>query len=211
MRGANEERKWDQEERLRKLRLVEDAQDQESDPEIRNFAAQGQGVDTWDSVATPHMARIIPLHIDTDLTDDLELEEPHSVYDASVSLAPSLHYGTIYPGEYAVVAQLYRKVEELQEVNAELGVHNCIVHVWLAHPEHDALEIKCVYDEIGEEISTEADVELSDASDGTQVRRARMVRPPGRLCPRLGQCTELGTENLIMHFCTVFSITPFGM
>ena len=37
VRGANEECKQDQEERLRKLRLVEDAQAQESDLEIRNL------------------------------------------------------------------------------------------------------------------------------------------------------------------------------
>ena len=95
MRSANKECKWDQEERLRKLRLAEDAQDQESDPEIRNFAPEGQGANTWDLVATTCMARIIPLHIDTDITDNLEPEEPHSVYDASVLSAPSLHYGTI--------------------------------------------------------------------------------------------------------------------
>ena len=33
-------------------------------------------------------------------------------------------------------------------------------------------EIKCVYDKIGKEIGVEADVELSDMSDGTQVQRA---------------------------------------
>ena len=115
---------------LRKLRLTEDAQDQESDPEIRNFTPQG--VDTWDLVATPCMARMIPLHIDMDITDDSEPEELHAAYNASISSASSLHYGTISPGEYAVMAQLYCKVEELQEVNAELGVHNCIVHAWLA-------------------------------------------------------------------------------
>ena len=158
-----------------------------------------EGLNTWDSVATPCMVRMIPLHIDTDIMDDSELEEPHSVYDASVLLALSSHYGTIYPGEYVVVTQLYRKVEELQEENAELGVCNRIVHAQLACAEHDVLEIKCVYDEIGEEIGAEADVELSDASDGMQVRRAQMVCPLGRLCPRLGQCTELGTENLIVH------------
>ena len=95
------------------------------------------------------------------------------------------------------MAQLYCKVEKLQEVNAELGVCNCIVHVQLAHAERDMLEIKCVYDEIGEEISAEADVELSDVSDGMQVWRARMACPLGCLC--LGQSTELGTENLIVH------------
>ena len=92
---------------------MEDAQDQESDLEIRNFAPQGQGVDIWDSVATPHMARMIPSCIDMDITDDLEPEELHSVYDASISLASSLHYRTISPGEYTVMAQLYHKVEEL--------------------------------------------------------------------------------------------------
>ena len=178
-RGANEERKQDQEERLRKLRLAEDAQDQESDLDIRNFAPQGQGVDTSDLVATPRMARMIPLHIDTDIMDDSKLEEPHSVYEPSILLALSSHYGTIYPGEYAVMAQLYHEVEELQEANAELGVRNRIVHVWLARAERDVLEIKCIYDEIGEEICAEADVELSDASDRTQVRRARMARPQG--------------------------------
>ena len=35
-----------------------------------------------------------------------------------------------------------------------------------------ALKIKCVYNEIGKEIVVEADVELSDASDGTQAQRA---------------------------------------
>ena len=40
-----------------------------------------------------------------------------------------------------------------------------------------ALKIKCVYNEIGKEIGVEADVELSDASDGTQVWRAQMVQP----------------------------------
>ena len=162
----DEERKRDREERLRRLRLAEDAQDQESGPEIRNFAPQGQGIDTWDSVATPRMARMIPSRIDTNVTDDSEPEEPHSAYDASVSSASSSHYGTISPGEYAVVAQLYRKVEELQEANAELGARNRIVHARLARAERDALEIKRVYDEIGEEIGAEADVELSDASDG---------------------------------------------
>ena len=131
-RGANEERKWDREERLRMLRLAEDAQDQESDLEIRNFAPQGQGVDTWDSVATPHMARMIPLHIDMDVMDNSEPEEPHSAYNASISSALSSHYRTISPGEHAVMAQLYCKVKELQEVNAELGAHNHIVHVQLA-------------------------------------------------------------------------------
>ena len=178
-RGANEEPKQDQEERLRKLRLAEDAQDQESDPDIRNFAPQGQGVDTLDLVATPRMARMIPSRIDTDIMDDSKPEEPHSVYEPSILLALSSHYGTIYPGEYAVVAQLYHKVKELQEVNAELGARNRIVHVRLARAKLDALEIKCVYDEIGEEICAEADVELSDVSDGTQVRRARMARPQG--------------------------------
>ena len=115
---------------------------------------------------------MIPLHIDTDITDDSEPEEPHSAYDASVSLASSSHYGTISPGEYAVVAQLYCKVKELQEANAELGVRNHIVHARLACAKRDMLEIKCVYNEIGEEIGAEADVELSDASDGRQVRRA---------------------------------------
>ena len=158
-----------------------------------------EGLNTWDLVATPCVVRMIPLCIDTDIMDDSELEELHSVYNASILLALSLHYGTIYPGEHVVMAQLYCKVEELQEANAELGARNCIVHAWLAHAKHDMLEIKCVYDEIGEEIGAEADVELSDTSDGMQVQRARMVRPPGRLCPRLGQCTELGTENLIVH------------
>ena len=72
------------------------------------------------------MVRMIPSHIDMDVTDNSEPEELHSAYDASVSSASSSHYGTISPGEYAVVAQLYCKVKELQEVNAELGVHNCI-------------------------------------------------------------------------------------
>ena len=120
---------------------------------------------------------MIPSHIDTDVTDNSEPEEPHSAYDASVLSASSLHYGTISSGEYAVVAQLYRKVKELQEANAELGAHNHIVHAWLACAERDTLEIKHVYDEIGEEIGAEADVELSDASDGMQVRRARMAQP----------------------------------
>ena len=120
---------------------------------------------------------MIPSHIDTDVTDDSELEELHSAYDASVSSASSSHYRTISPGEYAVVAQLYRKVKELQEANAELGAHNRIVHARLACAEHDALETKRVYDEIGEEIGVEADVELSDASDGMQVWRARMAQP----------------------------------
>ena len=78
------------------------------------------------------MARMIPSHIDTDGTDDSEPDKLHSAYDASVSSASSLHYGTISPGEYAVMAQLYRKVKELQEANAELGARNCIVHAWLA-------------------------------------------------------------------------------
>ena len=91
-----------------------------------------------------------------------------------------MHYGTISPGEYTVVAQLYRKVKDLQEANAELGARNRIVHARLAHAKHDALEIKRVYDEIGEEIGAEADVELSDASDGMQVRRAQMVQPTVR-------------------------------
>ena len=120
---------------------------------------------------------MIPSHIDMDITDDSEPEEPHSAYDASVSSASSSHYGTISPGEYAVMAQLYSRVKELQEANAELGAHNRIVHAQLARAECDALEIKCVYDEIGEEIGVEADVELSDASDGMQVRRARMAQP----------------------------------
>ena len=90
---------------------------------------------------------MIPSHIDTDITDDSELEELHSAYNASVSSASSSHYGTISPGEYTVVAQLYRKVKELQEANAELGVRNCIVHARLAHTERDALEIKCIYNE----------------------------------------------------------------
>ena len=123
---------------------------------------------------------MIPSHIDMDVMDDSELEEPHSAYDASVSSASSLHYGTISPGEYTVVAQLYRKVKELQEANAELGAHNRIVHARLARAERDALEIKRVYDEIGEEIGAEADVELSDASDGMQVQRAQMVQPTVR-------------------------------
>ena len=161
-----EERKRDREERIKKLRLAENAQDQESDREIRNFAPPGQGVDSWDSVATPRMGRMIPPRIDTDVTLDSEPEEPHSAYDASVSSATSSHYGTISPGEYAVVAQLYRKVEELQEANAELGARNRIVHERLARAERDALEIKRVYDEIGEEIGAEADVELSDARGG---------------------------------------------
>ena len=112
--------------------------------------------------------------------DDSEPEAPHSAYDASVSSASSSHYGTISPGEYAVMAQLYRRVKELQEANAELGARNHIIHARLACAECDALEIKHVYDEIGEEIGVEADVELSDASDGTQVRRARMAQPTVR-------------------------------
>ena len=124
---------------------------------------------------------MIPSHIDMDVTDDSEPEEPHSAYNASVSSASSLHYRTISPGEYAVVAQLYRKVKELQEANAELGARNRIVHARLARAERDTLETKCVYDEIGEEIGVEADVELSDASDGTQVRRARMAQPTVRV------------------------------
>ena len=120
---------------------------------------------------------MIPSHIDMDVTDDSEPEEPHSAYDASVSSALSLLYRTISPGEYTVMAQLYRKVKELQEANAELGERNRIVHAWLACAERDVLETKRVYDEIGEEIGVEADVELSDASDGTQVRRARMAQP----------------------------------
>ena len=123
------------------------------------------------------MARMIPSHIDMDGTDDSEPDELHSVYDASVSSASSSHYGTISPGEYTVVAQLYCKVEELQEVNTELGARNHIVHAWLACAEHDVLEIKHIYDEIGEEIGAEADVELSDMNDGMQVWRARMVQP----------------------------------
>ena len=115
---------------------------------------------------------MIPSHIDTDVMDNSELEELHSAYDASVSLASSSHYGTISPGEYAVVAQLYCKVKELQEANAELGARNRIVYARLAHAEHDALEIKHVYNEVGDEIGAEADVELSDVSDRTQVRRA---------------------------------------
>ena len=63
---------------------------------------------------------MIPSHIDTDVMDDSEPEAPHSAYDASVSSASSLHYGTISPGEYTVMAQLYRRVKELQEANAEL-------------------------------------------------------------------------------------------
>ena len=124
---------------------------------------------------------MIPLHIDTDGMDDSELDELHSVYNATVSSASSSHYRTISPGEYAVMAQLYRKVKELQEVNAELGACNRIVHAQLARTEHDALEIKRIYDELGEEIGAEADVELSDTSDGMQVRRARMVQPMVRV------------------------------
>ena len=120
---------------------------------------------------------MIPSHIDTDGMDDSEPDEPHSAYDASVSSASSSHYGTISPGEYAVVAQLYCKVEELQEANAELGACNRIFHAQLARAKHDALEIKHVYDEIGEEIGAEADVELSDTNDGMQVWRAQMVQP----------------------------------
>ena len=82
------------------------------------------------------MGRMIPSHIDMDVMNDLELEELHSAYDASISLASSSQYRTISPGEYAVMAQLYRKVEELQEANTELGVHNCIVHAWLACAEN---------------------------------------------------------------------------
>ena len=115
---------------------------------------------------------MIPSHIDTDVTDDSEPEAPHSAYNASVLSASSSHYGTISPGEYAVMAQLYCRVKELQEANAELGVRNCIIHARLARTKCDTLEIKRVYDEIGEEIGVEADVELSDVSDGTQVRRA---------------------------------------
>ena len=118
------------------------------------------------------MVRMIPLRIDMDVTDDLEPEELHSAYDPSVSLALSSHNRTISPSEYAVVAQLYCKVKELQEVKTELGVHNRIVHAWLACTKHDVLEIKHIYDEIGKEIGAEADVELSDMSDGMQVRRA---------------------------------------
>lgn len=167
----DEERKRDREERLKKLRLGEDALDQESDHEIRDFAPQGQGVDAWDSVATPRMPRKAPPPpINTDITPDLEREEPHSAYDASVSSATSSrsasYFGTISPGEYAVVAQLYRKVEELQEANAELGARNRVVHERLARAERDALEIKRVYDEIGEEIGADADMELSDTGDG---------------------------------------------
>ena len=125
------------------------------------------------------MARMIPSHIDMDVMDDLEPEEPHSAYNASVSSALSSHYRTIFPGEYTVVAQLYCRVKELQEVNTELGACNHSVHAWLAHTECDALEIKRVYDEIGEEIGMEADVELSDTSDGMQVQRAQMAQPMG--------------------------------
>ena len=123
---------------------------------------------------------MIPSHIDMDITDDSEPEEPHSAYDASVSLASSSHYRTISPGEYAVMAQLYHKVKELQEANAELGARNRIVHARLARAKRDTLETKRVYDEIGEEIGVEADVELSDASDGTQVQRAQMAQPTVR-------------------------------
>ncbi|KAF8530911.1 hypothetical protein JB92DRAFT_2854272 [Gautieria morchelliformis] len=161
-----EERKRDCEERLRKLRLLEDAQGQDrgqdSDQEVRDFAPHGQGADAWDSVATPRMARQIPPPINTDVTLGSEPEAPQSAYDASVSSATSSHFGPISSGEYAVVAQLYRKVEELQEANAELGARNAIVHERLARAERDALEIKRVYDEIGEEIGADADGELSD-------------------------------------------------
>ena len=123
------------------------------------------------------MVRMIPSHIDMDIMDDLEPEELHSAYDASISSALSSHYRTIFPGEYTDVAQLYCRVEELQEVNTELGACNHIVHAWLVRTKCDALEIKHVYDEIGEEIGMEADVELSDTSDGMQVWRARMAQP----------------------------------
>jgi hypothetical protein len=164
----DEDRKRDREERLRKLRLVEDAQDQAKDQEIRDFAPQGQGADAWDSVGTPRMTRKIPPPISTDLPFDSDREAPQSAYDASVSSATSSHFDPISAGEYAVVAQLYRKVEELQEANAELGARNFIIHERLARAERDALEIKRVYDEIGEEIDAEADGELSEPGDGSK-------------------------------------------
>ena len=184
----DEERKREREERLRKLRLANDAPDQDSDREIRDFAPQGHGVDAWDSVPTPHLARRVPSPIDTDVTLESEREETYSGYDASVSSATSSrsasYLGTISPGEYAVVTQLYRKVEELQEANAELGAHNRIVHERLARAERDALEIKRVYDEIGEEMGVEADAEMSDIGGDVRASVGGMETPTSLQSPR---------------------------
>ncbi|KAF8514840.1 hypothetical protein BU17DRAFT_68202 [Hysterangium stoloniferum] len=159
-RDADQKQFW--EERMQKLRPKESSAGDYTPP-TQDFAPPGQGIEAYDSVDTPR--RQYPPPIDTTLRPS-NVHTLNSPHDNSTSSAASSRYSTISQGEYAVVTQLYHKVEELQRANKELASRNRITQHQLAQAERNASEIKRVYDTIRDELGADADSEQSNVDNG---------------------------------------------
>lgn len=120
-------------------------------------------------------------------------------YEESVaSVAPSARssFSAVSAGEYAVVAQLYRKVEELQTANRELSAKNRTTKEQLSRAERNSLELKKVYDAIRVELGSDADTEDAPSASSSDDESAVLSRGTSRFV------TPKTSIRSIDHFAT---------